>query len=220
MTTRLLLIRHGDSWDKVHGIVGGSRGCTGLTNLGRRQAEALRDRLAHSDELEGVALYSSTRRRAVETATIIAPALGASAPRQHCGLCTYHVDDAVDGMPVEELRRERALPGGGVYRPYEDGVESWAQLLARVGAALHDIAIEQAGRTAVLVAHAETIEASLVALGEMPVRRPFDVRLAQTGITEWSTGDDLIRTGPPDWAFARWTLVRLNDAAHLEAARL
>ncbi|HKE15385.1 MAG TPA: histidine phosphatase family protein [Kofleriaceae bacterium] len=216
MSTRLILIRHADSWHKVRGVVGGQKGCRGLTDEGRDEAARLRDRLARLDELAGAALYSSTLARAVETAAIVSPALGATAPRQHCGLCSYHVSDAVDGMPVEELRRRHSQPGGGVYRPYEEGVEAWAQLLARVGAALFEIAIANAGRTALLVAHSETIEASLVALGEMPIRRPFDLRIAPTSMSEWLTDDDLVQTGPPTWSFPRWTLVRLNDAAHLE----
>jgi broad specificity phosphatase PhoE len=216
MTTRLVLVRHGQSWDKVDRVVGGPRGCRGLTELGRGQAARLRDRLARLDTLAGAALYSSTRPRAIETATIIAPALGSAEPRRHCGLCTYHVADALDGMSIDDVRRQHGRPGGGVYRPYEEGIESWAQLLTRVGAALFEIAIENAGRTAVLVAHTETIEASLVALGEMPIRRPFDLQLANTSLTEWATDDDLVDTGPPSWSFARWTLVRLNDVAHLE----
>ena len=117
------------------------------------------------------------------------------------------------------MRTKLGLPGGGVYRPYQQGVEAWAQLLARVGAALYDIAIENAGGTAVLVVHSETIDASMVALGDLPIRQPFDRRLANTSITEWATDDDLVNTGPPSWSFPRWTLVRLNDAAHLETPR-
>jgi 2,3-bisphosphoglycerate-dependent phosphoglycerate mutase len=217
MTTRLLLIRHGQSWDKVRDVVGGPRGCRGLTDLGRAQSALLRDRLARLDDLAGAALYSSTLPRARETAAILAPALGAE-PVAHCGLCTYHVEELVDGVPRAEVRARHALPGGGVYRPYQRGVEAWVQLLARVGAALHEIAIARAGATAVLVVHSETIDASMVALGDMPIRRPFDLRLANTSITEWTTDDDLVNTGPPTWFHARWTLVRLNDAAHLETA--
>jgi hypothetical protein len=43
---------------------------------------------------------------------------------------------------VDEFRRLHSLPGGGVYHPYEEGVEAWAQLLARVGEALFEIATD------------------------------------------------------------------------------
>ena len=39
--TRLVLVRHGEAACNVGGVVGGRRGCTGLTELGRRQATAL-----------------------------------------------------------------------------------------------------------------------------------------------------------------------------------
>lgn len=216
MTTRLILVRHGHSWHKVRGIVGGPTGDTGLTEQGRAEAGRLRDRLARWPGLAGAALYSSTLPRAIETATIIAPALGATTPTEHCGLCTYHYPAAADGMAGGDFQRRLARPGGGVYRPYEEGNEAWAELLVRVGAALFEIAIAHVGRTAVLVAHTETVQASLTALGELPIRRHFDVALENTSLTEWVTEDDPGGGGPPAWAFARWTLVRLNDAAHLE----
>ena len=218
METRLILIRHGQSWHKLRGVVGGPRGCTGLTDLGREQAGRLWDRLARQPALAGAALYSSTIPRAVETATIVAPALGATAPVRHPGLCSYLIDPAADGLPLDEYRRRFGARGGGVYRPYEEGTEAWGQLLVRVGAALHEIAIACAGRTAVLVVHNETVQASLTAIGELPIRRHFEVAIAETGVTEWATADDPGAGGPPDWPMARWTLVRFNDAAHLEPA--
>ena len=44
--TRLLLIRHGESYANADGLAGGPIGDGGLTPLGRRQAQALVDRLA------------------------------------------------------------------------------------------------------------------------------------------------------------------------------
>ena len=49
--TRLVLVRHAESMATVRRIVGGPRSCTGLSELGRRQAEALRDRLARTGEV-------------------------------------------------------------------------------------------------------------------------------------------------------------------------
>ncbi len=80
--TRLVLVRHGEAQTHVDQVIGGHRGCTGLSELGRRQAAALRDRLASTGELaSATALWSSILPRAVETADIIAPAIGgAGAP--------------------------------------------------------------------------------------------------------------------------------------------
>ena len=59
--------------------VGGVRGpdrVPGLTERGRRQVEALGDRLAPTGELAGAdALYASVLPRAIETAELLAPAL-------------------------------------------------------------------------------------------------------------------------------------------------
>ena len=46
--TRLILIRHGESRTTVDRVIGGPRTCSGLSDLGRRQTERLRDRLAES----------------------------------------------------------------------------------------------------------------------------------------------------------------------------
>jgi len=74
--TRLVLIRHGESVSTVERRIGGVRTCGGLSPLGRKQAEALATRLARTGELRPDVLVASTIRRAVETAEIIAPAVG------------------------------------------------------------------------------------------------------------------------------------------------
>src|SRR5262245_65730204 len=67
---RLFLLRHGDAHAGFHGVIGGPRGCTGLTERGRGQAEALRDHLAASGRVRADVLLSSVipgrsgRRRA------------------------------------------------------------------------------------------------------------------------------------------------------------
>ena len=74
--TRLILVRHGESHGNAQKFIAGLRTCTGLTDHGRWQAERLRDRLLDSNEVIPTALYSSSYPRALETARIIAPALG------------------------------------------------------------------------------------------------------------------------------------------------
>jgi len=44
--TRVVLVRHGESKCNADGVVGGQRGCTGLTPDGVDQVAALADRLA------------------------------------------------------------------------------------------------------------------------------------------------------------------------------
>jgi broad specificity phosphatase PhoE len=59
MTTRLLLIRHGASHHKDDGVVGGPRGCRGLTPVGRLQAEQLAQRLSRELQEPPAMIYSN-----------------------------------------------------------------------------------------------------------------------------------------------------------------
>lgn len=70
--THLYLIRHGDF---AIGLEDGRYSNQGLTPLGVRQAERLRDRLA-TGEIKADVLIASPLPRARQTAEILAPALG------------------------------------------------------------------------------------------------------------------------------------------------
>ncbi|HVM10224.1 MAG TPA: histidine phosphatase family protein [Acidimicrobiales bacterium] len=216
-TTRVILVRHAAPQHHVDGITGGPRGDGGITDDGRAQAERLAQRLAAAPWATAARLYASTLPRAIETAEIVGAALGSdsSSIKQHCGLCSYHFPPELDAIPVKELWSNQ-VPGAGVYTAYEQGNEPWIGLLARSGAALFEIAQANIGATAIVVTHGEVVQASLVAFGELPIRRHFDLAVTPTSITEWTTEDDLLDTGFPHWRFPRWTLRRLNDAAHLE----
>ena len=216
--TRLVLIRHGESRSTVDRIVGGHRGCAGLTDRGVRQAKLLRDRLARTGELAGAAaVLASVLPRAVETAEIIAPALGGLAVEQRCELCEIHPGEG-DGLTWEEfsaLYRPEGLASGNPYQGMAPGGESWAGFFVRVGEALLRAAADHAGETAVVVCHGGVIEGAFAALGGLPLRRTFDVRVENTALTEWSyqpTDGDLGNAGH---RLARWRLDRFNDAAHL-----
>src|SRR6185312_7034575 len=72
--TRVVVIRHGESQAQAAHLLSGHDTCTGLTDLGRRQVGALRDRLVATGELGAVdAFYTSILVRARETATILRP---------------------------------------------------------------------------------------------------------------------------------------------------
>jgi probable phosphoglycerate mutase len=202
----LVLIRHGESRATVEQIVGGHEGCTGLSDLGRRQVEVLRDRLARTGELAGAsALYASVLPRAIETAEIIAPALGDLPVKQECGVCEVHPGEA-DGLTWQEYKERYGDPTFNQFRPWAPGAESWSGFAARVGLALHDLSERHRGQTVVVACHGGVVDSSFVVLGGMPLRRPFDTFVLNTSITEWE------QTGPD-----RWALLRYNDAAHLAA---
>jgi broad specificity phosphatase PhoE len=201
----LVLVRHGESRATVDQVVGGHAGCTGLSDLGRRQAEALRDRLAATRELgEVAALYASVMPRAVETAEIIAPALGGLDVVQDCGVCELHPGEA-DGLTWDEFtERYGSFDGHVFFRPLAPGSESWSEFMTRVGTTLITLAERHAGETVVVACHGGVIEAAFVALGHMPLHKPFDTFPLNTSLTEWRGEGE-----------GRWHLTRFNDTAHL-----
>ncbi len=209
--TRLVLVRHGESRATVDGVMGGHGGCRGLTERGRAQAQALAERLTRTGELADTSvLLTSLLPRAIETAEIIAPALGGLQVTQDCDFCEFHVGEA-DGLTWEDFR-SRYRPEEyryDRYRPLAPDAESWATFTTRVGTALAGVAAEHAGATVVVVCHGGVIESSLIALGNLPLRRSFDVAIGNTSLTEWAqpVGD---ADGEP-----RWSLARFNDTAHL-----
>lgn len=206
--TRLVLVRHGEANVAVEGVVGGHDGCTGLSPLGRTQAERLRDRLARTKEIVADVLVSSVLPRAVETAQIIAPALGIDAPiDQRCDLCELHPGES-DGLTWEQYRDRYGTVDmwRDVTTPMAPGGESLTAFRARVGRALEALADEHEGRTVVAACHGGVMMASVsLFLGVAADRRPIaEVWVDNTGITEWVRRED-----------GRWRLVRHNDAAHL-----
>ena len=212
--TRLLLVRHGESESNVTGIFGGEVGCTGLSERGRRQAEALRLRWQdHHDEVADVThLYASVLPRAIETAELVRPALPAIAHadvRTDCDLCELHPGE-VDGLPFTEYLERYSAEHAGRWR--EDphvlvapGGESWAGFCERAAAGLRRVADAHEGESIVVACHGGVVEAScivfggLAELGSYP-RQRFSA--ANASITEWTVRRD------------SWRLVRANDFAH------
>ncbi len=113
--SRIVLVRHGEAECNRSGVVGGRQGCTGLTDLGRRQVATLADRLYESGELrDATALYSSVLPRAVETAERLRPVVG-SGPKalgpviERCDLCELHPGQC-DGMAWEDMVETFGVP--------------------------------------------------------------------------------------------------------------
>lgn len=204
---RLILVRHGDAHAGLHGIIGGPKGCAGLTDLGRIQAAALRDHLAESQHLRPDLLLASELPRAIETASIIAPALGFEEATRDCDLCEVHTGEA-DGLDWTEWETrygplDMATDPDRVFAP---GGESWNSFNDRVHTTMLRLAHEHAGRTVVAVCHAGVIMSS--------IRSIFDIPRPGTGARMQPTN-----TGLTDWeyepAIDRWTLHRFNDSGHL-----
>lgn len=208
---RLVLVRHGDAFAGFSGVIGGERGCSGLTPLGRLQAEALRDRLLATDRVRADVLVASTIPRAIETAEIIAPAFGIETFERACDLCEVHTGEA-DGLEWAEygVRFGSFDMEAEPDRVFAPAGESWNSFHDRVGQLLERVAREYEGQTVVAVCHAGVIMASLRHLLGVP-RTAAGAKLqpSNTGLTEWEH----------DPVLDRWTLHGFNDAEHLRAVQ-
>lgn len=204
--TQLYLIRHGEAMNAVKGLVGDG----GLSPQGVLQAQRLRDRLAATKEIAADVLIASSFPRAVETAQIIAPALG----------LPLLLDDEIqelrpgeaENMPLETFRETFGEPDYEKmpFRPIAPGGESWGQFMLRVGTALDRIVREYEGKTIVLVCHGGVIDGSFLSFFRMNAWVPPPTRFSthNTSITHWKRIES--NEG------GHWRLVKYNDALHLQ----
>ncbi|MEO6317271.1 MAG: histidine phosphatase family protein [Acidimicrobiales bacterium] len=212
--TRIVLVRHGESRAQELGVLGGHTGCTGLSELGRRQVGLLRDRLSDSGELSSASvLYSSVMPRAIETAEIIASALGGLDVRSECDFCEGHPGDA-DGLTWSEL--DERFPGDDAWDAdsrRSPGWETWREMGDRVAGALESLVERHPGETVVVACHGGVVVHSLL--------HYLALDLAGGGVRAWMAPDNASLT---EWRYAPnpylkatlpVQLVRYNDHAHL-----
>jgi broad specificity phosphatase PhoE len=200
---RLLLVRHGESICSVDGIVGGEKGCTGLTERGFSLARALADRFEREGFGPDVVL-ASTLPRAAQTGATIAERLGA--PLVPEPALREFVPGEIDGTPWAEFEGFDVLSEPD--RPISPGGESLHVFRSRVQSLLDKLAAEHDGQTVVAACHGGIIIESIVRFFEVPNSRPLRIEVDFTSITEWTVEDEA------------WTLVRFNDVAHLMSSDL
>lgn len=211
--TRIVLVRHGESLAQERRVVGGHDGCKGLSERGRRQVGALRDRLAGSGELAGATtLYSSVMARAVETAQILAPALGDLAVESDCDFCENHPGEG-DGLDVEEYERRWPFPEDWTPRSRRDpGGETFEEMGGRVRRRLDALIERHPGETVVVACHGGVVvHAMLRWLDIEPAdRNRAWINPVNSSLTEWHFAAN------PFWKDTLPVeLVRYNDHAHL-----
>lgn len=203
--TRLTLVRHGESQVTVRRVIGGPRTCSGLSDLGHSQAQALHDRLARTAEIAATHLVASAYPRAIETAETIAPALGLGV-EVDAAFGEHDPGPDCDGLTFAEFVDRFGTPDWeadphGVTFP---GGETVAEFQLRVGAALSRTVRAHAGGSIVVVCHGGVVDAAFRALLGLPSTGGFELHTVNTSLTEF------VQTRP-----GRWRLVRYNDAAHL-----
>ena len=212
--TTFTLIRHAQPQAWLDNVVAGPTGDTGLSDLGRRQALALRDRLLDTAFTTDVVL-TSVLPRAIETTEILAPALGGLAPTQDCDYCELHPGEA-DGLPWDEY--QFALQTGGPTRDARRAVLAGWRVAERVRAPCaprprrppdRSCRPSRDGRVARRIHQRGVPRAARRAHRRRA--RGFLLAPKLTSITEWVSSDE--RDGV-------WRLERYNDAAHLEGTMM
>ncbi len=204
--TRLLLVRHGESGANARGLAGGPIGDGGLTEIGRAQAHALRDRLAMSKELsDASAFYSSTLPRAIETAQIISSSLPESLEHiQQENLCELSVGEG-DGLTWAEFTAKFGnvdwdKDPNAICAP---GGESLLGFYARAKSAIEELVARHPGELVVVVCHGGFIEQALKICYGVDGSTRLRPRTENCSMTEIEFRDDWKR------------LLRYNDLAPL-----
>lgn len=206
--TRIVLVRHGEARAGVERVIGGDKGCRGLTEAGREQAAALRDRLTRTGEIRPDVVCTSTLLRAVETAEIVGAAFPHIAEIVQSRDLVEQVPGVCDGLPYEEALARYAPAEDGPDIPLSPGGESAREFDARVRLAVRLLVREHRGQTVLAVSHGGFIATAVMYVMGAPGLAevyPFRLLAANTSLTMFSPGE----SDPP------WLLDRYNDIAHL-----
>lgn len=201
----IYLIRHGqcDSNLKKE-VVGGRANHSPLTELGRKQAEALAERLM-KEQIKFNGVYSSIAIRAKDTAEIVCRRI--NFPLDKIVLCKEFQEQTHgqwEGLPrstvwtperKQELERtihEYSLPGG----------ESLKQTGERWYAGIEKYLLDKHGRYAIF-GHGTAIRCTLAKIFNFEPSLILRMQTSNTGITEVRYYEQ------------EWYLKRINDKAHI-----
>ena len=203
-TTKLLLIRHGETDDNQRRVFQGQSG-RGLNARGRDQAARLAARFGRVG-LRAAALYCSDLERAQETADLLSATLNL-VPVADPALREVHVG-AWQGLGYEDIAARHPEEWDAWRRGVDfkrGGGETYAELGDRVTAAIDGIASAHAGETVVIVSHGAAIKVfvgRVLGLDTVALRR---YRVAE------NTGVTLVTRAEGVDTLAIW-----NDASHLD----
>ena len=206
--TRLIFIRHGESASNAGGWISGHATCGGLTERGRVQAQLLQRRLAGGAEPDVV--LSSTMRRAMETAQIVAGDLDLEV-EAHEDL-SERLPGECEGMTLEEYFEKYGRHAWADWDiAMSPGGETNDEFVARVDRIVQRIAEEHRGRTVWIVCHGGIImsTAALFMTRDRPL--PRFQNPANASVSEWRRGWNGDLDGP-------WLLHRYNDHGHIDVA--
>ena len=204
-TTRVLLIRHGQSQGNAEGRFGGHTS-TPLSQRGRLQAEATARALA-SETFN--AIYSSDLMRAVETAEPLARLTGLRIDKTDA--FRERSVGVMEGLTFEEAAAQHPEQYGALLRRDFDhvllGGESYRQMLDRASRHLDQAIQQHRGGRVIIFSHTGTIcilTLHLMGALDAPELRPVWITTANCGITRFELRSD---------GFVR--VLAVNDTRHL-----
>ncbi|OAI43989.1 hypothetical protein AYO38_10215 [bacterium SCGC AG-212-C10] len=204
MPTRVLLVRHGQTYGNIDGLFCGHSE-TDLTPLGIAQAQALGRSLA-SAGVTPDAVYASDLTRAAGTARYVLES-HAKAPelRLDPGLREMHYGDweARPGKEIQEQHPE-------IIRDFFRGIvlstpggETIGELRKRTAASLRTAVASHPNKTIMLVSHGNAIMAMLAEVLQLPIEGTWSFAVENTSLTRLSVSSD-----------GRVMLTGFNDTSH------
>lgn len=204
--TRIVLVRHGESFATVERYIGGMRTCKGLTDHGKLQSRALGERLARTGELTVDAVVASAFPRAMQTAEIFAPFIGHKEIDVRPGFGEHDPGPVCDGLTFDEFVAKYGRPdfAGDPHAVTFPGGETLAAFHERIVAALRQLESDYRGKTVIVTCHGGTIDGLLRHCLQTKQTGQFEVFTKNTSLTELLRPRENI-----------WRLLRYNDHAHL-----
>lgn len=205
-TTRVLLIRHGQSEGNVEGRFGGHTD-TQLSARGRKQAEATA-RAVGSEKFDTI--YSSDLVRAIETASPLVRVTGS--PLESTEALRERNVGVMEGLTFEEAAEQHPEQYQALLRrDFEHvlaGGESYRQTLDRASRKLDEAIEQHKGGRIVMFAHTGTICILILHLMgalDAPDLKPVWIATSNCGIARFDLRSD---------GFVR--VLNINDTRHLQ----
>lgn len=202
--TTTLVLRHGETVHTAHKRFSGSGGDDpGLSDVGRRQAEQAAAALTLDGGIDVV--VSSPLRRTLETARIVAAALGRPlVVDDDLRECAFGAWDGYTFAEVEQQWPDELagwLASTAVRPP---GGESFDEVRRRITAVRDRVVAEHRGRTALLVTHVTPVKTLVQLALDAPSHSLFRMEVRPASLTSVAWFDD-------GSASLRW----FNATAHL-----
>jgi len=202
MTTRVFVVRHGQTYGNIEGLFCGHSE-TDLTPLGVAQAKALGRRLAGTD-FDGV--YSSDLSRAVKTGEHALEALVAPTMQLDQRLREMYYGDW-EARPGSEIGEQypALMRDFFLCRATAPGGEGFEAIRTRTTEAVRDAVTAHRGGTVMVVSHGNAIMAMLAEFFGLPIAATWSFAVDNTSLTRLQFSKS-----------GRFTLLGFNDHAHTE----